>query len=62
MFCPFIQDECRRDCAFRCRPVAVSQNMAEPTSTCVIASRLDAMNTGQADQLSELIDAVKQLD
>lgn len=61
MFCPFAKEECRNDCAFRCRRRAVSQSMEESTTTCVIAASLDAINTEQADQLSELIDAVNNI-
>lgn len=61
-FCPFIKDECRSDCVFRCRPRAASESMDHAPLRCVIASRLDAVNTEQRDQLSELIDAVNALD
>lgn len=62
MFCPFINGECREDCAFRCRPRAASPSMINQTLTCVLASRIDAINTEQQDQLSELIDSVRALD
>lgn len=62
MFCPFIKDECRNDCVFHCRPRAASQSMSNPVLSCVIASRIDAMNTDQRDQLSELIDCINTKD
>ena len=61
MFCPFIKDDCRQDCVFRCRPRASSPSMQQPALTCVLASRIDAMNTSQEDQLSELIEAVRAI-
>ena len=61
-FCPFIKDECHPDCVFRCRPRAASESMDHAQLRCVIASRLDAINTEQRDQLSELINAVTSLD
>ena len=62
MFCPFTRDECNLDCVFRCRPRAASQSMEHTTLPCVLAARIDAMNTNQEDQLSELIDGVRALD
>ena len=59
MFCPFIKDECRTDCVFRCNPRSGSSSMYHEVLHCLIASRLDAMNTQQEDQLSELIDTVR---
>lgn len=60
-FCPFIKAECDSDCVFRCRPCATSPSMMHETVPCIIASRIDALNVGQADQLSEIVDAVNQL-
>ena len=62
MFCPFIKDECRADCVFRCRPRAASSSMMQDTLTCVLASRISEMNTEQQDQLNELIDSVRAID
>ena len=62
MFCPFIKDECREDCVFRCRPRATSPSILNGPLTCVLASRIDEMNTDQRDQLNDLIDSVRALD
>ena len=62
MFCPFVKGDCREDCVFRCRPRAASQNMVNPSLTCVLTSRIDAMNTEQQDQLNDLINSVRALD
>lgn len=61
-FCPFIKAECQSDCVFRCRPRAASQSMMHETLPCVIASRIDALNVGQADQLSDILDAINTHD
>lgn len=62
MFCPFIRDECNRDCVFRCRPQAIPRETVHDTVTCLLAARIYAMNPAQQDQLSELIDSVRALD
>lgn len=62
MFCPFIKDECRVDCVFRCMPRAASPSMMHDTLTCVLASRISEMNTEQQDQLNELIYSVRAID
>lgn len=61
MFCPFACEECRSDCVFRCRRTANSSHMNESTTNCLIVSKLDSMNEGQADQLSEIITAIETL-
>jgi len=49
-FCPFIKETCRDDCMFRCRNVTASQGPI----TCLIASKLDAINEMTSDQLTSI--------
>ena len=61
-FCPFIKAECESECVFRCIPHATSPSMANESVPCVIAARIDALNVGQADQLSDILDAINTHD
>ncbi len=61
MFCPFCKDDCNPACVFRCRPRAVSQSMDYNPIPCVIAVRLDAMNTEEHEQLDAILSAVETL-
>ena len=61
MFCPFCKDDCNPDCVFRCRPRAASPCMDTNPLPCIIASRLDAMNTDQHDQLDDILSKVRDL-
>jgi len=54
-FCPFIKGDCRDDCTFRCRNTTTSQG----ATTCLIASKLDAINEFQHDDLMEIQDKIK---
>lgn len=62
MFCPFTKDTCNPSCAFRCRPCATANSMMEPTTTCLIAKKLDSLNDMQSDQLTEIVQAIEALD
>ncbi len=44
MFCPFIQGECREDCAFRHLPRAASGSMTNRVSSCSLAILSDEMD------------------
>lgn len=61
MFCPFCKDDCNPACVFRCRPRAASPSMDNNPLTCVIASRFDAMNTDQHEQLDAILSAVETI-
>ncbi len=54
MFCPFLNGECRNDCAFKTRNTATTFG----TSSCLIAVKLDCINEHQADQLTEITQSI----
>ena len=60
MFCPFVKGDCVTDCTFRCRRIATSSRLEDQSTVCLIAAALDSLNDMQADQLSEVIDAIKE--
>lgn len=41
MFCPFINGECRKDCAFRHMPRAAVEGMVNNVMTCALAVAAD---------------------
>ncbi len=45
MFCPFIQGECRSDCAFRHMPRGAVSNMVNSKMTCALAILSDEVTT-----------------
>ena len=50
-FCPFIQDECRRGCAFYSeRPI----NCKVGWPHCILAAKISNLNDEQFDQLEEI--------